>query len=77
MKYIIDEIELITFKQNVILYNSCGQKNVVENFLKDKQPVEEIESGIVQGDFGYYLGDRLTKYQGEKVKLYIQKAGEK
>ena len=70
MKYILTEEELITLTEKSHSHKiDCRHINSITNFLKSKQPVELIESGLVQGDFGYDLFD---KYSGKNIKIYVQ-----
>ncbi len=71
MKYIVDK-EQIEIRLKTYLEQEDVQE-ILDLLFEDKQSVEVIESGIVQGDFGYDLGDKLVKHQGEKVTVYIQK----
>ncbi len=69
--YIVSEEELYK------LINECeediggnmGNEYFVKDFLKSKQPIELVESGLVQGDFGYNLFD---DYKGKSIEVYIQ-----
>jgi hypothetical protein len=83
MKYLIDEEELKDFANNVKFnHPSVAVDWQTDQFLKSKQPVEEIASGMV--NFREYMSDYfiedksitriLNPFDEHKVKIFIQEA---
>ncbi len=86
MKYIIDEIELKDLIKSLLdVPDEEDIKDIEDDFLKDKKPVEMIASGEVtkcKGYFGewrallngfyYRIEHELLKRNGKNIEIYIK-----
>jgi len=84
MKFILSQDDL--YELNKQLYyaedNNKAPYEIITDFLKSKQPIEEIASGEVfaSGELyetyaevgAYNLGEELEKYNGKNIKIYVQ-----
>jgi hypothetical protein len=82
-QYLISESEIRTFKQNVILYDSCNQKHVVDDFLRSKQPAlqlnrEEVEDLLENFvDDGGHIDNIYLKTIAEEISKLTPQGFEK
>jgi len=83
MKYILTEEELYKFIQDNFIPETSNTISLLDNFLKSKQPVEEIASGEVSEHLcmsclmgkenDYVKFDDLFRYLiGKNIKIYVE-----